>query len=1531
MPATVPTPRSAQVIIGQMLDSFFSSQNITNVRVGSAVLSFFEAAGQSDFRSSADIFRALNSNDLSQATGITLDNSGATENLPRLLLSPGTGSVTISDSSFTKIATTVAQNQPAPIVGTTTLMVTDAGQFPNTGNIYIGRGSADYEGSVAYTGVTNLGINWSITLSTGTTKFHNTSESVIFARGGNRLVGAGTIVNTPQANLSSAVSYSTLYPTTLPDGETSVSNITVIAQQPGQIGNCIAGSISQFASSPFTGAVVTNPSPISNGIDTELDDDYRERIQNVRASRSLGTVLAIEIAATGVTDGISRVSSASFVRRFGLSSTLYIDDGSGYEMTTAGVAIESLVDYAIGGEQHFETNQRPIAQAFAETTNIAPFNLLNTDQLAVKVGGITYIHSFNENVFHSISNASAYEVVASINGGSSIGFAARTIGAGSNVIIFANTDINDSIEVIPIPSGTGATDANVGLGFTAGVNYTLQLFKNDRLLSKDGSFAIYNSNVFSQWVTMNGSQTLTVAVDGTAAVTYTFDDQDFINANTGFVTLNKNTGAAWAAVFNIKIPGITATFTNGVLTLTSNLGANSRASISVIDGTLIAANLFVAGTATGTQNDYSLDRNNAQIYLNQALQPADKLSVGTTSTRAFLQSGIIGTTTLSSNATLWFVIDGQATIVPNGISATVPFSITPTLLHPYGHSLTIAASAGTPFQNVLPNDWIILWDSNLDASLQGVFMVVSATNSSIVIERREGTGLRSGHKSVALQTSGATICSVLTCGGTASTETVLGAGTSLITNSAEVYNPNTKLTTPVKAMVSPRAYHTATLLQNGKVLVTGGIKENGVPLTSIEIYDPIADTWTQSGANLPSATYHHQATLLTNGNVLITGGSPQGGVGANNVFCVYNPGSDTIGTIGTLVIHRQKHKAILMPNSDVFIVGGIDNTNTATNTTEIWSHTGLTSTAAAPMTRARYSFGMALIGTSPTTIMVAGNSFGITGNNSYEIYTIGSNTWGAETTIPGNVVYENKPLTTLTNGHVVGLYGYNSGAVTTSIGFTYNGSFTTITADPLWTDSSAKWGTTQVELVNGSGTIKNIVAVMGGSYQNSTFFGFASTGNVEQYDEVGAVWTVPDPATTASVVLASSGAQIARTSKYIQPITIPSGTNYTASSLATSINSSLIGGTENFYLTNQLRINTDSYRSEGDIALLAQTASASGLQLQNTNFVPNLVNHVGATESQSDLGTPSFKDNRVMGGIEANGLSISHVSLVNSQQVITTTPDQGLVGLKSWIGGIDATTTFHPSAYTYLRSGNNYQFNSRLSSAVNFVNQPPDQSSASSGDVFLRTTPDSPFLPSDRVYFAAPYAIGPNDVLNVLVDNDINKQYAINMFRQLNTINNTYSQTNYFRDESGGNVSLALTFGLTFNFNDFTAYMPARGLAFTSDATREMLFRYYRPGADGNNARVRFGNPVGPNQALAGSANINDNSGPMTIDVTVQLASGALRTPTTHNSTSLGQLIQSTVGTGTVWQILNLAIASEARVSGVTPLTLNLPGPAPDR
>src|SRR6185312_15532193 len=115
------------------------------------------------------------------------------------------------------------------------------------------------------------------------------------------------------------------------------------------------------------------------------------------------------------------------------------------------------------------------------------------------------------------------------------------------------------------------------------------------------------------------------------------------------------------------------------------------------------------------------------------------------------------------------------------------------------------------------------------------------------------------------------------------------------------------------------------------------------------------------------------------------------------------------------------------------------------------------------------------------------------------------------------------------------------------------------------------------------------------------------------------------------------------------------------------------------------------------------------------------------------------------------------------------------------------------------------------------------------------------------------------------------------MYRILSTVNNNYGITNTFKDSSAGGVSLAATFGLNYNFNDFTAYMPARAVAFSADSTRRMIFRYYRPGADGNNVQVRFGNPAGPNQAL--NINTSQTDSTLETDVTIRLASGALRAP----------------------------------------------------
>ena len=68
-----------------------------------------------------------------------------------------------------------------------------------------------------------------------------------------------------------------------------------------------------------------------------------------------------------------------------------------------------------------------------------------------------------------------------------------------------------------------------------------------------------------------------------------------------------------------------------------------------------------------------------------------------------------------------------------------------------------------------------------------------------------------------------------------------------------------------------RYWHTATLLNSGKVLVAAGNgSASGYEITA-ELYDPATETWTPTGSLLDFRKQHN-ATLLASGKVLVTGG-----------------------------------------------------------------------------------------------------------------------------------------------------------------------------------------------------------------------------------------------------------------------------------------------------------------------------------------------------------------------------------------------------------------------------------------------------------------------------------------------------------------------------------------------------------------------------------------------------------------------------------------------------------------------------------
>lgn len=129
----------------------------------------------------------------------------------------------------------------------------------------------------------------------------------------------------------------------------------------------------------------------------------------------------------------------------------------------------------------------------------------------------------------------------------------------------------------------------------------------------------------------------------------------------------------------------------------------------------------------------------------------------------------------------------------------------------------------------------------------------------------------------------------------------------------------------VGPMTTERTQHTSTLLNDGRVLITGGLKGSGQTstfLNSAEVFDPLTNTFSSVG-NLNISRAFHAATLLNDGRVLITGGSSDGNNFLNTAE-IFNPSTNTFTLISNMNEARFFHTANLLDSGKVLIAGGVN-------------------------------------------------------------------------------------------------------------------------------------------------------------------------------------------------------------------------------------------------------------------------------------------------------------------------------------------------------------------------------------------------------------------------------------------------------------------------------------------------------------------------------------------------------------------------------------------------------------------------------
>lgn len=197
----------------------------------------------------------------------------------------------------------------------------------------------------------------------------------------------------------------------------------------------------------------------------------------------------------------------------------------------------------------------------------------------------------------------------------------------------------------------------------------------------------------------------------------------------------------------------------------------------------------------------------------------------------------------------------------------------------------------------------------------------------------------------------------------------------------------------IGSMHDRRADHTSTLLPDGRVLIAGGMVENGVFLNSAELFDPAKGTFVAT-SSMQSRRVGHSATLLPNGKVLIAGGLAgrifEGGPGNVATTEIYDPATGRFTPAPSMSTPRTGHAAVLLQNGKVLVAGGAESDNHNLASAEIYDPVTNKWTATGSMLTPRIASSAVVLKDGRVLVTGSGDSW-----NKAEIYDPARGAWRA--------------------------------------------------------------------------------------------------------------------------------------------------------------------------------------------------------------------------------------------------------------------------------------------------------------------------------------------------------------------------------------------------------------------------------------------------------------------------------------------------------------------------------------------------------